>query len=138
MNEQTPNTPEYHIKRFAHELYMRFNNLGIPHPKAQNAAVTCVLTMVDQYLKLAKRYSFSPEDKQEAKKNFDTLVKNINDYFAGRNYVEVSIEEIAKLKGCSKTSIAIDYFTSDQYTKVTIDEIAEMKGCKKDQILIIY
>jgi|SRR6478735_7234646 len=97
-------TNEQKSKLFAHELYMRFKNLGITHNKAQNAAITCVLALADQYIKLTKE---TPEVIAQRRTQFDRLVKDINDYHAGRSYVEVSIEEIAALKGCKKDQILI-------------------------------
>jgi hypothetical protein len=85
---------------------MRFKNLGITHNKAQNAAITCVLALTDQYLKLTKE---SPEAIAQRRAQFDRLVKDINDYHAGRDYVEVPIEEIAALKNCKKDQILIIY-----------------------------
>lgn len=129
-------TEQQYIKTFAHQLYMRFSNLGITHNKAQNAAITCVLAMVDQYLKITKD---TPDKIREQRQRFERLITDINDYFAGRNYINVNIEEIAKLKGCRPDEIKIIGYTHPvKQVEVSIDEIAELKNCKKDQILIIY
>jgi hypothetical protein len=99
-------TREQRIKIFSHDLFMRFKNLGIPDKKAQDAAIVCILAMCDQYLKITK----DPPDKMAEKQaDFGQLIKDLNDYFAGRNYVEVPIEEIAALKNCKKDQILITY-----------------------------
>lgn len=99
-------TKEQRIKLFAHDLFMRFKNLGITDKKAQDAAIVCILSLCDQYLKLTKD---SPDKIAEKQNDFEQLIKGLNDYFPGRNYVEVSIEEIAALKNCKKDQILITY-----------------------------
>jgi hypothetical protein len=99
-------TKEQHIKLFAHELFMRFKNLGIPDKKAQDAAIVCILAMSDQYIKITKD---TPDKIAEKQADFGQLIKCLNDYFVGRNYVEVPIEEIATLKNCKKDQILITY-----------------------------
>jgi S-adenosylmethionine synthetase len=128
-------TEEYKLKKRAHDIYMRFLNLGIPHQKAQNAAITCVMALVDQYVKINKD---TPEKQIEQRARFEKLINNINDYFAGRKYIEVTIEEIAALKGCNKDEVFINHYKERDYIQVNIDEIAKLKGCTKEQILIIY
>ena len=99
-------TKEQRTKLFAHELFMRFKNLGIPDKKAQDAAIVCILALCDQYLKLTKD---PPEKIAEKQADFGHLVKCLNDYFPGRNYIEVPIEEITALKNCKKDQILITY-----------------------------
>ena len=129
-------TEAQYIKTFAHQLYTRFHNLGITHNKAQNAAITCVLAMVDQYLKMTN----DPPDKIKAQQErFTRLIGDINAYFACLNYVEVHIDEIAKIKECKPYDLRImGYISPVTPIEVSIEEIAALKGCKKDQILIIY
>lgn len=111
MTEQQPKvTPEQASKEFAFSLYTRFKNLGLTHQKAQDAAHTCILALTDQYLKLSKGTARdNPDARKKAMENFQRLAKDLNDYFAGRKYVEVPIEEIAALKGCKKDQVLIIY-----------------------------
>ena len=99
-------TKEQHIKLFAHDLFMRYKNLGIPDKKAQDAAITCILAMCDQYLKITND---PPEKKEEKQADFGQLIKCLNDYFPGRNYVEIPIEEITAWKNSKKDQILITY-----------------------------
>lgn len=99
-------TDEQYIKLKAHEYYMRFKNLGLTHERAQDATHLLILALCDQYLKINKD---TPEDQQKAMQRFEQLSKGLNDYFHGRNYVEVNIKEIAALKGCHKNQIIIVY-----------------------------
>jgi hypothetical protein len=92
-------TDEQYIKLKAHEYYMRFKNLGLTHERAQDATHLLILALCDQYLKINKD---TPEDQQKAMQRFEQLAKGLNDYFHGRDYVEVNIKEIAALKGCHK------------------------------------
>lgn len=99
-------TKEQRTKVFAHDLFMRFKNLCIPDKKAQDAAIVCILAMHDQYLKITT----DPPDKQEEKRaDFGELIRALNGYFAGRNYIEIPIEELAALKNCKKDQILITY-----------------------------
>ena len=125
-----------YIKSFAHQLYTRFHNLGFTHNKAQNAAITCVYAMIDQYLKMTKD---TPVKIKEQERRFQQLIKDINDYFNGRNFVEVHVDEIAKLKDCRPEQVRITgYLSPVNQVEVSIEEIAALKNCNKDQILIIY
>lgn len=99
-------TKEQRTKIFAHELFMRFKNLGIPDKKAQDAAIVCILAMCDQYLKITKD---TPDVITQKQYDFTQLIKCLNDFFPGRNYVEVPIEELAALKNCKKDQILITY-----------------------------
>jgi hypothetical protein len=99
-------TKEQHIKLFAHDLFMRFKNLGIPDKKAQDSAIVCILAMCDQYLKIT---TDPPEKIAEKQADFEQLIKCLNDYFPGRNYIEVPIEEITTWKNCKKDQILITY-----------------------------
>jgi hypothetical protein len=99
-------TKEQRTKIFAHDLFMRFKNLGIPDKKAQDAAIVCILAMCDQYLKLTQD---PPERVAEKQNDFQQLIKSLNDYFPGRNYVEIPISELTALKNCKKDQILITY-----------------------------
>lgn len=99
-------TKEQRSKLFAHELFMRFKNLGMPDKKAQDAAIVCILALCDQYLKITA----DPADKIAEKQNdFQRLIKDLNDYFPGRKYVEVHIDFLEKLMNCKKDQILITY-----------------------------
>lgn len=100
-------TPEKYTKLKAHEYIMRFQNLGIPLKKAQDAANLLVMALCDQWLKTNK--NASPELRQKALQNFETLISNINAYLPGRDYITIPIEEIAALKGCKKSQVLITY-----------------------------
>lgn len=99
-------TKDQRTKLFAHELFMRFKNLGLPDKKAQDAAIVCILAMCDQYLRITND---SPKRIAEKQNDFQQLIKCLNDYLIGRNYVEIPIEEIAALKNCKKDQILITY-----------------------------
>jgi hypothetical protein len=99
-------TKEQYIKLFSHELFMRFKNLGIPDKRAQDAAIVCILALCDQYLKLTND---PPHKIAEKQNDFQQLIKCLNDYFPGRQYVEVQIGEICEWKKCKKDQILITY-----------------------------
>jgi len=103
-------TKEQYIKLLAHDFLMRYKNLGLTWEKAQDAAHILILALCDQYLKVTKDTpKDTPQQKLEARQMFEALAKGLNDYRPGRDYVEVSIDEIAALKGCSKSQILITY-----------------------------
>lgn len=99
---------EYTVKLKAHEYYMRFKNLGLTHEKAQDAAHVLIMTLREQYNKINRD---TPEEQQKARDRFDRLAKDLNDYFNGRHYVEININELAEAMHCKKSQVLIIYKT---------------------------